>query len=85
MRVATAHDVKAAILKRLNDPDSVRWDTELSDDEATVVCVTFGAKNAFGAMMRRHTVYRAGRLSDTAADWNARCANRRLNDLSAIW
>lgn len=79
----------AALLARsikdaARDPDSLVWESILANDDASVVCFRFRAKNGFGGMNREVATFANGKLSQTAGAWNKHCAGKSLNDMIAV-
>ena len=74
--VAVVRSIKAS----LREPSSVQWEGILRNDDATVVCVTYRARNGFGGMNLEQAAYANGRISTSAAAWNKHCAGKTLTD-----
>lgn len=77
---ATAR-VLALIKTSMRDPDSLKWDQILSNDDGTVVCVTYRGRNGFGGMNFEHVAYVKGAISTTSKAWNRYCAKQSLHDM----
>ena len=65
----------------MRDPDSLKWDQILSNDDGTVVCVTYRGRNGFGGMNFEHAAYTKGAISTTPKAWNKNCAKQSLHDM----
>lgn len=72
-----------AIKAVTREPESVRWDSVLVNEEGTIACIEYGARNGFGGMNREFMVFTANRARADAATWNKHCANKRLYDMRA--
>lgn len=71
----------ASIKKNLREPESVKWEIILSDDDANVMCFGYRARNGFGGMTNEHITVAKGKASRDASAWNKYCANKPLNDM----
>ncbi|WP_312514990.1 hypothetical protein [Massilia sp.] len=76
--------VATALKHGLRDPDSVKWESVYVNDDASVVCVEYRAKNGFGGVNFEQTVYAKGKFSTAAKPWNSHCAGKRLNNLKPV-
>jgi hypothetical protein len=70
--------MKTAIFARsvkqaLRDPDSLVWEDMRANDDATVICLEYRARNGFGGMNREFAVYGGGEVSQKPAAWNKYC------------
>lgn len=74
--------IMAATIKRnLREPESVQWETIMANDDGSVMCFLYRARNGFGGMTRENVSLANGKASKEAAHWNKHCANKPLNDL----
>lgn len=73
--------VLASIKAATRDPNSLSWVSVLANDDASVVCVTYRARNGFGGMNVEHVVGSALGISTSASAWNKSCANRDMHDM----
>jgi len=71
----------AAIKTSMRDPDSLKWDRILSNEDGTVVCVTYRGRNGFGGMSREHVAYAKGAISPSTSAWNKNCAKKSLYEM----
>lgn len=69
-----------AIKKALRDPSSVEWDDVLVNEDATVICIIYRAKNGFGGYTRDQVSIINGEPSKAANIWNKQCAGKTLID-----
>jgi hypothetical protein len=76
--------VMTSIKQAMRDPDSISWTSVLTSDDASVVCVTYRAKNGFGGMNIEHATGLAAGISTSTRKWNKHCAtNLTLNDMTS--
>jgi hypothetical protein len=74
--------IMAATIKRsLREPESVQWETIMVNDDGSVMCFLYRARNGFGGMTRESVSFANDKASKEAAHWNKHCANKPLNDL----
>lgn len=71
-----------AIKRSLHDPDSLKWSSILANDDASVICFEYRAKNGFGAMRLQHATYANEKLTEGTNAWNKNCANKKLFDMT---
>lgn len=75
----------AAALKRgMNDPDSMEWDLVTANDDGTVVCAEFRARNVFNALIAKKLAVVNGNSTEDASIWNRRCAGKPQHDLTGF-
>lgn len=79
-RQGAAMATAAVIKQALRDPSSVVWHQMLVSDDASVICVEYGARNGFGGMNRELVVVAAGKVQQSAKAWAAHCIDH-MNDL----
>lgn len=84
LRENRAATVAAAIRLSARNPDTIRWESILTNEDATVVCVTAGLENVFGGMNRENIAAVGGQFSNKVKDWNKHCAEKRLFDVTSI-
>lgn len=73
-----------AVKASLRNPDSLTIDEILANDDGSVICMTYRAQNGFGGMNIEHIVFRDGNPSQSHASWHTNCANKMLNDVTAV-
>ena len=77
--------IASALVKRaLREPESVKWETILSNDDATVICFAYRARNGFGGMAKEHLVVLPKSTSRDGATWNKNCTTKPLHDMSHV-
>lgn len=74
--VAAGKLVKAA----MREPDSLVWETILANDDASVMCFEYRAKNGFGGMNKEYVVITDKATSQKPEAWNKHCL-RDMYDL----
>lgn len=75
-------EIAAKTLKNaLRDPNSLSWDSIMANDDGSVVCLEYRARNGFGGMNKEFAVFVHGKPSQDAKIWNKNCANKPLNDM----
>lgn len=80
-RIIQAVAATRALKASLRDPDSVRWDSVLVNEDGTVACIEYRARNGFGGMNREFVVFTSNTATQSAAAWNKRCANKQMHDM----
>lgn len=80
-RYVLAVTATGAVKQSLRNPDSVRWDSVLINEDGTVACINYGAQNGFGGMNREFIVVTKNKAMQTEGAWNKHCANKPLHDL----
>jgi len=83
LRFAQTVSVLKVIKKNLREPDSLVIETVLTNENATVVCAEYRAKNGFGGMTREFIVYANKNLSQSAEVWNKHCLKEMFDMKSA--
>lgn len=69
----------ATIKSAMRDPDSLVWESIHTNDDATVMCFEYRARNGFGGMNREFAVIAQGRMSQKPAAWNKHCVKPLIN------
>jgi hypothetical protein len=72
--VSTLRTVKAA----LRDPKSVEWIDTMANEDGSVVCVTYRARNGFGGLNVERATMVAKTISQSSVAWEQNCAGRQL-------
>jgi hypothetical protein len=83
-RLKRALVVVTLVKTGLRDPDSVSWQHIRANDDASVVCLEYRARNGFGGLNLERTAYVGGRLSNESKAWNKNCAAKKLFDLDYL-
>jgi len=73
-----------AIKHGLRDPESLRWQSIGANDDATVVCAEYRARNGFGGYDVGRTVYANGVISSKPTAWKRHCAGNSFHDLTWV-
>jgi len=74
--------VLSSIKSAMRDPESIKWESVLANDDSSVVCAMYRAKNGFGGTSVERATYANGKLSTAASAWNKSCAGKTLTDMS---
>ena len=74
--------VAASIKKSMREPESVKWESILTNDDASLVCLEYRARNGFGGMSKEAVSYAKGKFSQSLDVWNKNCAGIKLRDMT---
>jgi hypothetical protein len=69
-----------SIKKSLRDPNSLEFESISADDQASIICVEYRAKNGFGGMNSEIAVFFENKISRDTTMWNKKCANQPLKN-----
>lgn len=72
--------VMASIKRAMREPDSISWITAHANDDASVVCLSYRARNGFGGMNVEYAVGTPHGISTSDDSWDKNCAGRGLHD-----
>lgn len=72
--------VSAAIKENLRDPNSVDWISAHANDDGSLICLAYRAKNGFGALTKENTAMLNGQI----VDWNNNCSGKNLHNMSYV-
>lgn len=72
-RYVVAVSATKAIRESMRDPDSLEYDALRVNDDASVVCAKYRARNGFGGVNRELMVITGKGASQTPDDWNEHC------------
>lgn len=67
----------------MRDPDSLKFEVLRVNEDATVVCMEYRARNGFGGLNRELMVVTKDRSSQDPSDWNKRCTKPMYDMMSA--
>lgn len=74
--------IAAKLVKNaLRDPASVQWESVRVNEDGSLVCLVYRAKNGFGGMNLAPAVSVAGKISTDGDVWNKHCKGKTLFDL----
>lgn len=76
---ATARIIKS----NLREPESMTLESARANDDASVVCLEYRARNGFGGMSKEFVVFANGKASQEANAWNKHCT-KPLFDMKHI-
>lgn len=76
--VAEARFQKTAAIARtiknnLREPESMTLETARANDDASVVCLEYRARNGFGGMSKEFVVFAQNKAHQTPEAWNKHC------------
>lgn len=74
-RFQSASKVLRSIKAAMREPESVRWQQVTTNDDGTVVCVTYRARNGFGGMNVEHAAFSNNQISTSSTAWNNICTS----------
>ncbi|MEN3294897.1 MAG: hypothetical protein V7642_4150 [Burkholderiales bacterium] len=83
-RLVMATSVASTLKKSMDNPDTLVWETILSDDDASVLCFEYRVKDNQGDYSREYITYADGKASDAPEDWNRYCAGKKLNNMISV-
>ena len=83
--LAFQRTVRAATLvkKAMREPDSLVWESLSANEDASVICLEYRARNGFGGMNREFAVIAEGSASQKASAWNKHCT-KPMVDMSYV-
>lgn len=64
----------------MREPESVVWESVTANDDASVICLQYRARNGFGGMARENVVFDKIGGSKEPSRWNRNCT-KPLNDM----
>jgi hypothetical protein len=76
-------DITRQLKAALRDPESVQWESIRANDDASLVCLQYRARNGFGGMNREVAIVQGNKVSQRAADWNKHCT-QPLTDMHHV-
>jgi len=83
-RFNTTAGVITAIKSALREPDSAKWEAIRANDDASVVCIIYRARNGFGGMNLEKVSFIKGTVHREAEPWNENCADKDLYDMKSV-
>lgn len=81
-RLTKAMHAGRVIKNSLRDPDSLKWQTIRTNDDATVLCYVYRARNGFGGMNLEHAAVVGTSISTSAKVWKRNCQDKNLHDVT---
>lgn len=76
--------IAAGIKASLREPGSVVWESIHANEDASIICLDYRARNGFGGMAREFVVFANGKASKKVNDWNRRCVDKGLADMKHV-
>lgn len=61
------------IKKNLREPESMTLESARANDDASVVCLEYRARNGFGGMSKEFVVFAQNKAHQTPEAWNKHC------------
>lgn len=65
--------IAMALKQSLRDPESLTLESAWANDDASVVCIEYRARNGFGGINKEFIISAKGKLSKEPAAWNKHC------------
>lgn len=72
-RYVAAFGTSKTIRSSMRDPESLKFETLLVNDDSSVVCAEYRARNGFGGMNRELMIVTKDKTSQSTAAWNKHC------------
>lgn len=76
--------VASTLKQSMEYPQSLVWETILSDDDASVICFEYRVKDSQGDYSREYMTFSEGKASEAPEDWNKNCAGKQLIDMIRV-
>lgn len=74
----------ASVLKsNLKDPASVQWESMTANEDGSVICLAYRAKNGFGALDMGAVVFVDGVAMKGTKPWNKHCSKGDLYEMKS--
>jgi hypothetical protein len=73
--------VLASIKAAMREPESLKWEQIRSNEDGSVVCTTYRARNGFGGMNIEHAAFAKGLINTSNGAWNKNCADKSLYEM----
>jgi DNA-directed RNA polymerase subunit RPC12/RpoP len=83
-RFSTTAGVVAAVKASLREPDSAKWEEIRANDDASVVCIIYRARNGFGGVNLEKVSFVKGALHREATPWDENCAGKDLYNMKSV-
>lgn len=83
LRFARTVLVIKTLKSALREPESVKWENILANDDGTLVCVELSAKNGFGGYNKETYAWYKNKITQAASVWNAQCTKPLFDLISA--
>ena len=80
IRLERATAMRLANKRNLRDPDSVIWESVLTNQNGTTGCFIYRARNGFGGMNREQIAIHM----NAVVDWNKHCKNETLYNIDLL-
>ncbi|MEO8134259.1 MAG: hypothetical protein ABI831_09805 [Betaproteobacteria bacterium] len=63
----------SALRASMLEPDSMKFDSIRANDDASLICIEYRARNGFGRFDMDHAVITGKKVSREASAWNEKC------------
>lgn len=83
-RNTAALEALTALKKNLRDPSSLQVDHVSANEDGSVVCIRYRARNGFGGLNLEHLVNWEGKALTSPSQWNKHCSHQKLHDETAV-
>ncbi len=83
-RYVAAVSASKSIRAAMRDPESLKYETLRVNDDASVVCAEYRARNGFGGLNREHIMITDKGSSQEPRDWNKHCTKTMHDMLRAV-
>jgi hypothetical protein len=72
-----------AVKKALRDPESITWESICANDDASIICIEYRARNGCGGLNKEVAIFTNGKVSQRAETWNKHCTKPLQNMIHA--
>lgn len=73
-----------AVKQSLRDPASLQWESIDANEDASVICLSYRAKNGFGGMNLEYATFANGKHGKSAPYWNKYCTKGGLYEMKHV-
>lgn len=81
-RFQKASQMGALLKTSMREPESVEWISINANEDASVICFEYKGKNGFGGVGFENSVVANGKVFQSAAMWNKKCAGKKMYDVT---
>lgn len=68
----------------IRNPDSVKWETVIANEDGSVICLQYRAQNGFGGLSRGYVTFVRNKPSESSTVWNKQCVKGKFYDLKSV-
>jgi hypothetical protein len=76
--------VASTLKQSMDNPNSLVWETILSDADADVICFEYRVRDNQGDYSREFITYTEGKASEAPEEWNKNCAGKKLINMIRV-